>query len=100
MAVGETGSGKSTALQLLYKLLGGTFLSQSSGESVSLELIKSTFPVFWDDPTYQSTLKSVLVSTFQGGGKQTKSGGDEIPQTTFLLSVNFNMADDMRLEYY
>ena len=97
MAVGEPGSGKSTALSLIHRLFGGTFLSQSSGESVSMELIRSSLPVFWDDPTYQSTLKSDLVSTFQGGGKQTKCGGNEIPQTTFLLTVNFNLADDMRL---
>ncbi len=99
MAVGEVGSGKSTALDLTYKLLGGKYLSQSSGESVSSDLVRSSLPVFWDDPTYQSSLKSILVSTLQAGGKQTKSGGNEIPQTTFLLTVNFNLADDMRLAF-
>jgi hypothetical protein len=99
MAVGEVGSGKSTALDLTYKLLGGTYLSQSSGESVSSDLVRSLLPVFWHDPTYQSSLKSILVSTFQAGGKQTKSGGNEFPQTTFLLTVNFNLADDMRLAF-
>ena len=99
MAVGEVGSGKSTALDLTHKLLGGTYLSQSSGESVSSDLVRSSLPVFWDDPTYQSSLKSILVSTFQPDGKQTKSGGNEIPQTTFLLTVSFNLADDMRLAF-
>ena len=61
-----------------------------------MELIKSSLPVFWNDPTHPSTLKTVLVSTFQGVGKQTKEGGKEKPQTTFVLSVNFDVGDDMR----
>lgn len=96
MAVGATASGKSTSLQLIQKLLGGTLLSQSSGESVMTELMKSTFPLYWDDPTHPNTLKKVLVSTFQGGDKQTKGGGNEVPLTTFLMTVNFTLDDDMR----
>lgn len=56
MAVGETASGKSTSLLLVKKLLGGTLISQSSGESVMSELVKSSFPVYWDDPTHPNTL--------------------------------------------
>ena len=97
MAVGETASGKSTCLRLIQQLLGGSFLSQSSGESVSAELVRSTLPVYWDDPAHPNTLKKVLVSTFQGGGKQTKASGNELPLTTFLLTVNFRLDDDMRL---
>lgn len=100
MAVGETASGKSTCLRLIQQLLGGVFLSQSSGESVSSELVKSTLPVYWDDPAHAHTLKKVLVSTFQGGGKQTKASGNEIPLTTFLITVNFTLDDDMRYGYY
>lgn len=96
MAVGETGSGKTTSLKLIKKLLGGTFLSQSTGDSVISELVKSTFPVYWDDPAHPNTLKKVLVSTFQGGGKQTKTGGNEVPLTTFLSTVNFSLDEDMR----
>ena len=55
------GSSKSTALDLTYKLLGGTYLPQSSGESVSSDVVRSSLPVFWGDPTYQSSLKSILV---------------------------------------
>ena len=96
MAVGDTASGKSTALRLIYKLLGGTFISQSSGESVASELVKSTLPVYWDDPSHATTVKKLLVATFQGGGKQTKASGSEVPHSTFLLTVNFSLADDMR----
>ena len=80
----------------MQNLLGGVFLSQSSGESVSTELIKSTLPVYWDDPTHAKILKKVLVSTFQGGEKQTKSSGNEVPLTIFLITVNFSLDDDMR----
>ena len=96
MAIGETGSGKSTCLQLIHKLLGGTLVSQSSGESVATELIKSTFPVYWDDPAHPKTVKKVLVSTFQGGGKQTKESGNEVPLTTFVMMVNFSLDEDLR----
>lgn len=96
MAVGETARGKSTCLQLIQWLLGGSFLSQSSGESVSSELVRSTLPVCWDDPAHPNTLKKVLVSTFQGGGKQTKGSGNELPLTTFLITVNFTLDDDIR----
>ena len=99
MAVGETGSGKSTCLKVVHKLLGGSFVSQSSGESVSMELMKSSLPVYWDDPAYPNTLKKVLVSTFQGFGKQTKGGGNELPKTTFLLTANFSLADDLRYAF-
>ena len=96
MAVGETASGKSTCLQLIHKLIGGTLVSQPSGESVSSELIKSTFPVYWDNPAHPKTVKKVLVSTFQGGGKQTKGSGNEVPLTTFIMTVNFSLDEDVR----
>ena len=84
-------------LRLIQQLLGGSFLSQYYGESVSAELVRSTLPVYWDDPAHPNTLKKVLVSTFQGGGKQTKASENELPLTTFLLTVNFRLDDDIRL---
>ena len=96
MAVGEPASGKSSALRLIHALIGGTILSQSSSQSVSSELVKSTLPVYWDDPSHANIVKSVLVSTFQGGGKQTKSSGNEVPRSTFLLTVNFKLDNDLR----
>ena len=56
MAVGETVSRKSTSLLLIKNLLGGTLISQSSGDSVMSELVKSSYPVYWDDPTHPNTL--------------------------------------------
>lgn len=96
MVIGEPASGKSSSLRLIHALIGGTFLSQSSGESVASELVKSTLPVCWDDRSHPNTLTNVLVSTFQGGGKQTKTGGNEVPRTTFLLTVNFKLDNDLR----
>ncbi|CAB4034689.1 Hypothetical predicted protein, partial [Paramuricea clavata] len=96
MAVGNPSNGKSTSLQLINKLIGGKFISQTSGESLSAELTKTSVPVCWDDPTHPTTLKKILVSTFQRGGRQTKQGGTELPETLFLLTVNFTLDDDMR----
>lgn len=96
MAVGGTASRKSTSLLLIRKLLGGSLVSQSSGDSVIAELVKSSLPVFWDDPAHPNILKKVLVSTFQGGGKQTKGGGAEVPLTKFVTTVNFTLDEDMR----
>lgn len=64
MAVGETAGVKSTSLLLIRKLLGGSLVSQSTGDSVIAELVKSSFPVFWDDPSHPNSLKKVLASTF------------------------------------
>ena len=99
LAVGETASGKSTCLRLIQCLPRGIFLSQSSAESVATELVRSTLPVYWDDPARPKTFKKVLVSTFLGGGKQTKTSGDEVPLTTFLITVNFTLDDDMIYHY-
>lgn len=96
MAVGNPSSGKSTSLQVINSLFGGKLVSQTSGESLSADLMKTTVPVSWDDPTHPTTLKKVLVSTFQRGGRQTKQFGTELPETSFLLTVNFTLDDDMR----
>ena len=91
MAIGETGSGKSTCLQLIHKLLGGTLVSQSSGKQ-----IKSTFPLYWDNLAHPKTVKKVHVMTFQGGRKQTKGSGNKLALTTFVMTVNFSLDEDMR----
>ena len=58
-----------SARRLIHALIGGSFLSKSSVESVGSEMIKRTLPVCWDDPSHPNTLRNVLVSTFQGGGE-------------------------------
>ena len=95
MAVGDPSSGKSTSLQIINKLFGGTFICQTSGESLSAELMKTSIPICWADPIHPTTLKKVLMSTFQRGGRQTKQRGIELPET-FILTVNFTLDDDMR----
>lgn len=56
--------------------------------------MRSTFLVYWEDPQNPKAVQKVLVSTFQGAGKQTKGSGNELPITTFLLTVNFTFDDD------
>lgn len=99
MAVGETGSGKTTALKLIHQLLGGSFMCQSTNESVISELVKSSFPVYWDDPAKPYLLQKALSASFQGAGKQTKGRGSEIPITTFLTTVNFSLNEDLRYNF-
>ena len=96
MAVGETACDKSTSLQLIQGMLVGTPLAQSSGESVMSELVKNLFPIYWDDPVHAKRMLKVLVSTFQGGGKQTKGGGNKLPLTMFLMTINFLFDEDLR----
>lgn len=100
MAVGETSSGKSISLKIISMLFGGKFISLTSSESISTELMKSTIPICWDDPKFPSTVSKALVATFQRGGKQTKSGGIELPETTFILSVNFTLEDTRYISCY
>ena len=96
MAVGETTSGKSTALKLICKLLGLHLVSQSSAEFVVSHLTKTTIPLGWDDPTHASVLKRPLVCVFDGIGTQTHERGVEKPETSLLLTVNFKLEDDIR----
>ena len=96
-AVGEISSGKSTALKLVAEhVIGMHKVSQSSGEFVVSFLKRTTFPLGWDDPTHQSSTRRPLVSVFNGLGNQTQERGSETPRTSFLLTVNFKMEDDMR----
>ena len=96
MAVGKTSSRKS----IISMLFGGKFISLTSSESISTELMKSTIPICWDDPKFPSTVSKALVATFQRGGKQTKSGGIELPETTFISSVNFTLEDTRYISCY
>ena len=96
MAVGETASGKSTALKLITKLLGLNMVSQSSSEYVVSKLMKTTIPLCWDDPTHSTLVKKPLVCVFDGIGTQTHDRGHEVPQTFLLLTVNFRLEDDKR----
>ncbi|CAB4011282.1 Hypothetical predicted protein [Paramuricea clavata] len=96
-AIGDIASGKSTALHVISKMMGMHMVSQSSGEFVASDLSKRTIPLSWDDPTHPSLLRQPFVSAFNGLGSQTKLRGNEIPLTSFLLTINFKMDDDMRL---
>ena len=77
-------------------MMGMHIVSQSSGEFVMSNLTTTTIPVCWDDPTYPSCIRQPLMSVFNGLGNQTQSRGDEKPKTSFLLTVNFTLDDDLR----
>ena len=76
--------------------MGMQIVSQSSGKFIVTDLTKSTIPLCWDDPTHPSILRQPLVSVFNGLGNQTQGRGNEKPLTSFLLTINFKMDDDMR----
>lgn len=96
MAIGPPGSGKSTTIQIISKMLGSKVESQATAEVIQSLLWKTTIPLWWDDPTYPSTVKSVLAGSFDSKGKRTKGRGKEVPVTNVVLAVNFELDDDLR----
>ncbi len=95
-AIGAPSCGKSSALHLVRKMMGMHIVSQSSGEFVMSNLTTTTIPVCWDDPTFPSYVRQPLMAVFNGLGNQTQARGDEKPKTSFLLTVNFTLDDDLR----
>ena len=89
-------SGKSTALGVIRAMLGLHVVSQLSGEYVCSALTKTTIPLSWDDPTHASLVNKPLMTVFNGHGQQTVGRGNEKPLTSFILTINFKMDDDMR----
>ena len=77
-------------------MMGMHIVSQSSGEFMMSNLTTTTIPVCWDDPTFPSWIRQPLMSVFNGLGNQTQARGDEKPITSFLLTVNFTLDDDLR----
>ena len=61
MAIGAPGSGKSTTIEVISKMLGCKVESQATAEVIQSLLWKTTVPLCWDDPGYQSTVKGVIV---------------------------------------
>lgn len=96
MAIGPPGSGKSTTIEIISKMLGSKVESQATAEVIQSLLWKTTIPLCWDDPTYLSTVKSVLAGSFDSKGKRTKGRGKEVPVTNVVLAVNFELDDDLR----
>lgn len=96
MAIGAPGSGKSTTIELISNMLGSRVESQATGEVIQSLLWRSTVPLCWDDPTYPSTVKTVLAGSFDSKGKRTKGRGKEVPLTNVILAVNFELEDDLR----
>ena len=61
MAIGAPGSGKSTTIEVISKMLGCKVESQATAEVIQSLLWKTTVPLCWDDPGYQSTVKGVII---------------------------------------
>ncbi len=95
-AIGAPSCGKSSVLHLVRKMMGMHIVSQSSGEFIMSNLTTTTIPVCWDDPTFSSCICQPLMAVFNGLGNQTQAQGDEKPKTSFLLTVNFTLDDDLR----
>ena len=96
MAIGAPGSGKSTTIDVIAKLLGSKVEQQATEEAIQSLLRKTTVPLCWDDPTYPSSVKTVLAGSFESKGKRTKGKGKEVPRTNVVLAVNFELEDDLR----
>ena len=96
MAIGANGSGKSTTVHVIGGLFGAKIESQATGEVIQSLLRQTSIPICWDDPTYLSTMRSVLVGSFDSKGKRTKAKGKEIPKTNVVLAVNFELDDDLK----
>ena len=61
MAIGAPGSGKSSTIEITSKMLGCKVESQATAEVIQSLLWKTTVPLCWDDPGYQSTVKGVII---------------------------------------
>ena len=61
MAIGAPGSGKSSTIEIISKMLGCKVESQATAEVIQSLLGKTTVPLCWDDPGYQSTVKGVII---------------------------------------
>ena len=61
MAIGAPGSGKSSTIEIISKMLGCKVESQATAEVIQSLLWKTTIPLCWDDPGYQSTVKGVII---------------------------------------
>ena len=61
MAIGAPGSGKSSTIEIICKMLGCKVESQATAEVIQSLLWKTTVPLCWDDPGYQSTVKGVII---------------------------------------
>ena len=66
MAIGAPGSGKSSTIEIISKMLGWNLQnacleSQATAEVIQSLLWKTTVPLCWDDPGYQSTVKGVII---------------------------------------
>lgn len=100
MAIGAPGSGKSTTIEVISKMLGCKVESQATAEVIQSLLWKTTVPLCWDDPAYPSTVKGVLAGSFDSKGKRTKGRGKEVPVTNVVLAVNFDLDEDLRYNVY
>jgi ABC-type phosphate transport system ATPase subunit len=72
MAIGVTGSRKSTTIEVISKIISAKSESQATGQVIQLLLRQTTIPICWDDPTFPSTVRNVLVGSFDSKGKRTK----------------------------
>ena len=61
MAIGAPGPGKSSTIEIISKMLGCKVESQATAEVIQSLLWKTTVPLCWDDPGYQSTVKGVII---------------------------------------
>ena len=80
MAIGAPGSGKSTTIDVIAKLLGSKVEQQATGEAIQSLLRKTTVPLCWDDPPYPSSVKLFLLGPLNQRVNVPKGGEKKYPE--------------------
>lgn len=100
LAVGESGTGKSTALESAFSVLGACksrMYSKVTREKIFSMCCNNGVPLGVDDPHSQSDISKLLVELYNGYKSATVAKGDQTPSTTAVVSANFSPIDQKRL---
>ena len=100
LAVGASGTGKTTALHSAFSLMGAQksrVYSKATREKIFSMCCDSGVPVGVDDPHSRTDISKLFVELYNGIKSATISRGDKTPTTTAIISANFSPVDQKRL---
>lgn len=101
LAFGESGTGKTTALQCALGLFGAhdtRFYSKLTKEKILTLCSNSAIPLGVDDPDSKSDINRLVIDLFNGAKSSTVSRGDKKPLSTCIISANFTTNEQHRFE--
>jgi len=99
LAFGESGTGKTTALQCGLALIGAwkkRFYSKLSQAKILQLCSDSSIPVGVDDPQSKNDISRLMIDLYNGAFSATVSRGVSRPKTTCIISANFTTVDQQR----